>query len=286
MRSLALVLAALAVAPVAKVNVGNWNYGLAAAGGSVWSGALQGGDVVRIDPSTGTVTKRIPVGFRIFNLASAPGAVWAVDNTLGTVTRIDASTGKITARVKVGTAPYDVEWGFGSAWVSNTLDGTVSRITGTKVVKSIRVGLEPNGLSAIGPYLWVTLHTGNKLVRVDPRTNRVTGSVQLTGADWVTGYKGSLYVSQESNVVTRIDAKTLKVTGRVAVARNPLGSSIAGGKLWVPCIDANVIDVVDPSTMKVVRTIAAAGGPIVALAVGNRVWVSHATGNTVTSYRS
>lgn len=284
MRSLALVLAALAVAPGAKVNVGNWNYGLAAAGGSVWSGGLVGGDVVRIDPSSAKVTKRIVVGARIFNLASAPGAVWAVDNTLGRVTRIDASTGKITARVTVGAAPYDVEWGFGSAWVSNTLDGTVSRITGKRVVKTIRVGAEPNGLSAIGPYLWVTLHTGNKLVRVDPRTNRVTGSVSLPGADWVTGYKGSLYVSQENDVITRVDARTLKVTGRVKVARNPLGSVIAGGKLWVPCIDANAIVVVDPATMKIVRTIAEPGGPIVALPVAGKVWVSHTTGTTVTAY--
>src|SRR4051794_12425780 len=174
MRSLALLLAVMAVAPVAKVDVGNSNYGLAAAGGSVWSAGLAGGDVVRIDPGSGKVTKRIPVGFRIFNLASAPGAVWAVDNTMGRVMRIDARTGRITARVKVGVAPYDVEWGFGSAWASNTLDGTVSRITGKRVVKTIKVGLEPNGLSAIGPYLWVTLHTGNKLVRIDPKTNRIT----------------------------------------------------------------------------------------------------------------
>jgi streptogramin lyase len=285
MRSLALVLAALAVAPVAKVNVGNWNYGLAAAGGSVWSGGLVGGEVARIDPSSGKVTKRILVGARIFNLASAPGAVWAVDNTLGRATRIDASTGKITARVQVGAAPYDVAWGFGSAWVSNTLDGTVSRITGKRVVKTIKVGAEPNGLSAIGSYLWVTLHTGNKLVRVDPRTNRVTGSVPLTGADWVTGYKGSLYVSQETNVVTRVDAKTLKVTGRVKVKRNPLGSAIVGGMLWVPCIDAQAIVVVDPSTMKIVRTIPDSGGPIVAMPFDGKVWVSHTTANDVRAFR-
>jgi YVTN family beta-propeller protein len=275
----------MAVVPVAKVDVGNWNYGLAAAGGSVWSGGLVGGQVVRIDPASGKVTKRIPVGFRIFNLATAPGAVWAVDNTAGNVTRIDARTGRITERVKVGSAPYDVEWGFGSAWVSNTLDGTVSRITGKRVVKSINVGLEPNGLSAIGRYLWVTLHTGNKLVRVDPKTNRVTGSVALTGADWVSGYKGSLYVSQENNFVTRVDAKTLKVTGRVKVKRNPLGSAIVGGMLWVPCIDANALVVVDPATMKIVRTIPDSGSPIVALPFDGKVWVAHGTANDVRAFR-
>lgn len=51
MRSLALVLAALAVAPVAKVNVGNWNYGLAAAGGDkVWVSHATANDVREYSP--------------------------------------------------------------------------------------------------------------------------------------------------------------------------------------------------------------------------------------------
>jgi streptogramin lyase len=283
-RSLALLLAVAAVAPVAKVDLGTENYGLAAAGGNVWAGSVVTGDVLRIDAGSGRITKRVRVGARIFNLASAPGAVWAVDNIGATATRIDGATGRITAKVKVGAAPYGIAWGFGSAWVSNSLDGTVSRITRKRVVKTIKVGLEPNGLSAIGPYLWVTLHTGNKLERIDPSTNRITGSVSLTGADWVTGYKGSLYVSQESNVVARVDAKTLKVTGRAKVSRNPLGSAMVGDKLWVPCIDANVVAVVDPATMKVLRTIPAGGGPIVALPYHGRVWVSHTTANDVWAF--
>ena len=88
----------------------------------------------------------------------------------------------MTASVQVGNGPYDIEWGFGSAWVSNSLDGTVSRITGKKVVKTIKVGVEPNGLSAIGGYLWVTDHTAGKLLRIDPHTNRVTGTRALSPA--------------------------------------------------------------------------------------------------------
>ena len=103
----------------------------------------------------------------------------------------------------------------------------------------------------------------------------------LSGADWVTGLDGSLYVSQETNVVTRVDARTLKVLGRVKVHRNPLGSAVVAGKLWVPCIDSNDIVVVDPSTMKVVKTIAAGPGPIVVLPAAGHVWVSHTTGTAI-----
>jgi streptogramin lyase len=273
--------AALAVAPTLKVNVGESTFGLASSSGYLWAGGLALGDVLRIDPATGKVVGRTYVGARVFGLAAAPGAVWAVGNVSANATRIDTRRSKITATVHVGTAPYDIEWGFGSAWVSNSGDGTVSRITGKKVVKTIKVGVEPNGLSAVGRYLYVTDHTAGKLIRIDPNTNRVTGSLSLPGADWVTGNNGSLYVSQETNVVTRVSAKTLKVTGTVKVKRNPLGSAIVKGQLWVPCIDSGTIVVVDPASMKIVRELPAGEGPIVSLPMGGHVWVSHTTGTSL-----
>jgi len=147
--ALVAAIAALVGSPSAlTIDVNQSTFGLAAGGGSVWVGGLDGGDVLRVDPATGHVLRRIAVGVRTFNLASAPGAVWAVSNVTSTVARIDTRTGRVTAKVSVGATPYDVAWGFGSAWVSNAGDGTVSRITGTRVVKTIRVGIEPNGLTA------------------------------------------------------------------------------------------------------------------------------------------
>lgn len=274
----AVASATLFAAPVTRVETGEATYGLAASGGSLWVGGLTQGDVLRVDTRSGKVLRRVNAGLRIFNLASAPGAVWAVSNLTSTVVRIDTRTGRRSATVRVGYAPYDVAWGFGSAWVSNASGGTVSRITGTKVVKTIRVGAEPNGLAAIGSSVWVTDHTKGKLLRLDPRTNRVTGSVSLPGADWVTGFGGSLYVSQETNVVTRVDARTLKVLGRARVPRNPLGSAIVGKQLWVPCIDANEIDVLDPATLKVVARRTTAGGPIAVLSAFGHAWVTQSTG--------
>jgi YVTN family beta-propeller protein len=282
MKSIGVVLLVmLAGAAPLKADVGEWTYGLAGGGGSVWAGGLSNGDVLRIDPTSGKVLARVDVGIRVFNLASAPGAVWAVSNLTDTVARVDVRTSKVTAKVRVGSQPYDVEWGFGSAWVSNAGAGTVSRITGTKVVKTIKTGVEPNGLTAYRGSLWVTDHTLGTLTRIDPRTNRSTGTVALPGADWVTGLGDDVYVSQETNVVSRVDMKTLKVTASVKVKRNPLGSAVVGGKLLVPCIDANAVVVVDPATMRVVETKPAGPGPIVVLPAGAHYWVSHTTGNTL-----
>jgi streptogramin lyase len=283
--AVAAVASALAVAAgPAQVATGEWTYGLAYARGSVWAGGLTQGDVLRIDPRTGRVVERLPVGARIFNLAVAPDGVWAVDNVLSRAVRIDPGSSRVTKRVRVGLAPYDVASGFGSVWVSNAGDGTVSRITGGRVVKTIRVGVEPNGLAAYGRFMWVTDHTAGKLLRLDPRTNRIAGSVALPGADWVTRVGASLYVSQETNVVTRVEMRTLRVTGRVRVGRNPLGSAAVGHALWVPCIDGGVIDVVDPVSLRIVRRLRPGSSPIVVLQAAGHVWVSRTTGRSIAKF--
>ena len=278
MKLIAATLLALFTGPPAATQIGSPPFGLATGGGSVWVGGLGSGDVIRVDPATGKILKRITVGARVFNLAAAPGAVWAIDNALSTAVRIDTKSGNVTARVPVGFQPYDIEWGFGSAWVANAGDGTVWRITNGKVVKKIKVGTEPNGLTAYHGALWVSDHTLGKVVRIDPATNKITATLRIAGADWITGLGDNIYVSQETNQVSRISVRSLKVTGVAKVARNPLGSAIVGKQLWVPCIDANEINVVDPATMKVVTHRTAAGGPIAVLSAFGHTWVTQSTG--------
>jgi streptogramin lyase len=278
MKLVAAALLLFLAGPPAATQIGSPTFGLAAGSGSVWVGGLGSGDVIRVDSATGKVLERVTVGARVFNLAAAPGAVWAVDNALSMAVRVDTKTAKVTTRVPVGFQPYDIEWGFGSAWVANAGDGTVWRITNGKVVKKVKVGAEPNGLTAYRGALWVSDHALGKVVRIDPQTNRVTGTVRAAGADWITGLGDSIYVSQETNRVSRISVRTLKVTGTAKVARNPLGSAIVGNELWVPCIDANQVVVVDPSTMRVLAHKTAPGGPIVVLSAFGRRFVSQSTG--------
>lgn len=280
----ALIVFFVGAAAPTKVPVGEWTYGLAASGGSVWAGSLTSGDVLRIDPKTNKVTKRVRAGIRAFNLVASPGAVWAVENVSGTVVRIDTRTAKVTKTIRVGFAPYDVEWGFGSIWVANSADGTVWRITGGRVVKKIKTGTEPNGLTAYAGAIWVSDHTEGKVSRLDPATNKVTATVALDGADWIVGKGEALYVSQEANKVSKVGIATMAVVASVDTAKNPLGAALVGDKLWVPCIDGNEIDVVDPDTMRIDERKKDGGGPIVVLPAFGRVWVSHTTRNSLSRF--
>jgi streptogramin lyase len=278
MKLLAAALLTFFAGPAATTQIGSPTFGLATGGGSVWVGGVGSGDLIRVDPASGKVLARVTVGARVFNLAAAPGVIWAVDNALSTAVRVDAKTGKVTQRVPVGFQPYDIGWGFGSAWVANAGDGTVWRITNGNVVKKIKIGTEPNGLTAYRGAVWVSDHTLGKVVRIDPATNKVTGTVRLAGADWIVGLGDSIYVSQETDRVSRISVRTFKVTGVAKVAHNPLGSTFVGKQLWVPCIDANEVDIVDPATMRVVARKPVAGGPIVVLSAFGKKWVSQSTG--------
>ena len=126
----------------------------------------------------------------------------------------------------------------------------------------------------------MTDHTAGKLLRIDPRTNRVTGRVALSGADWVTGYGGSLYVSQETNVVTRVDARTLKVLGRgrCRATRSARRSSAASCGSRASTRTPSRSSTVDDEG----REDAAVGGrPIVVLPVDGHAWVSLSTGTAI-----
>ena len=72
--------------------------------------ANQGDDTVdRIDPATGTVTKRgIQVGARPDGIAAGPDAVWVANGEDGTVTRIDPATGQPSGPVPVGSGPAGI----------------------------------------------------------------------------------------------------------------------------------------------------------------------------------
>jgi DNA-binding beta-propeller fold protein YncE len=123
----------------------------------------------------------------------------------------------------------------------------------------------------------VTDHTLGRLIRIDPRTNKITGRLKLSGADWATPAAGSLWVSQETNVVARVDPRTMKVLKVVKVQANPLGSAVIGGELWVPCLDGNAIVVIDPASGAVVDTIGSLTGPTVVAPDGDHAWVTQSS---------
>jgi YVTN family beta-propeller protein len=163
------------------VPVGNVPTAVAAGFGSIWVTNAGDQSVTRLDAKTGRRLKTIPTGDVGRGIAVGGDAVWVSDDAAGRVSRIDPHTSEVTNRISVGNGASALAYGAGAVWVANGLDGTVSRIDPvTDVPTTLPVGGTPGRITIAGKNVWVIDEAGGRIVRIDPRKNRVVASV-MTG---------------------------------------------------------------------------------------------------------
>jgi outer membrane protein assembly factor BamB len=169
-------------------------------------------------------------------------------------------------------------------------DATTDRIV------SIALPINPAQQFPVAEYgafgsVWV-LAQGNtsKLLRINPRTNRVTGSVSLgygeaSGNDQFRGTiaaaGGSLWVPEFFyNTVLRIDPSRMVITHRVKVGRSPTSVIAAAGAIFVSDWHGEKVVRINPRTNRVVATIPVGnqrdfnGGPFYLAYTAHHVWAS------------
>jgi DNA-binding beta-propeller fold protein YncE len=98
------------------------------------------------------------------------------------------------------------------------------------------VGGTLSGLAVGAGGVWVADQSGNRVVRIDPATNRIVGSVRTRPAPvWFAIAGRQLWVAdQTGNAVQRIDPATGRILATVPTRGGPLDPGLAGGSLWVP----------------------------------------------------
>ena len=86
--------------------------------------------VLRIDPRTGRVTRRIPVpADSLSGMAAGAGALWVTDPVDGLVWRIQLGPPRLVMRtIEAGIGAAAVTVGANAVWVVNGADTTVVRI--------------------------------------------------------------------------------------------------------------------------------------------------------------
>ncbi len=155
----------------------------------------------RLDPNTGTVIRRFPLGHDVLPPLVDDRYVWITALGERSVTRIDQRSGE-TAEVPAGPLPLALAAGAGSLWLGDA-SGEVWRIDPEtlKVMAKIVVGGRLRGTSFGGGLVWVTTETG--LLAIDPSTNQLSMSVALGNFERDTGptdigyLGGSVWVSVE-----------------------------------------------------------------------------------------
>jgi YVTN family beta-propeller protein len=174
---------------------------IAVSGNSVWVATeANGGEVVRIDAGTGTVTATIPSagGF----LVASPNAVWALGGPR-TIVRIDPATNEVVARI-----PLDLP-------ADHVLTG---------------------GLVFSGDAVW-TLDTDQKgvgasdAVRVDAVDNSVSVVDVNADAGVLAGGEGVVWLSG-GNEAIEIDATTSEVLEAVSLPTGFSPFAVSGGRVW------------------------------------------------------
>jgi hypothetical protein len=161
--------------------------GLAVAGRSVWAPRATASPVPgieRIDRDRAVVAGRAGVASGVVDVVSADGLLWA--STINAkIVEMDAATGRVITRFGVAplaaTAMVAADRGL---WLLYATRGEILRFAGHRIADRISVGVDVLPvLARTGDALWtVTAEAFGKptrLVRIDPVSHRVTGTLSL-----------------------------------------------------------------------------------------------------------
>jgi streptogramin lyase len=152
--------------------------------------------LLRVDPPTGVVTRRIrmPDGLSgsdsvaerrassggLDSVAVGGGFVWAAAGGAGTLYRVDPVTGAVEVR-DLGNVTLSPVFGFGSVWMC--VDGVMKRID-PRTLKEVRSGTGLDGEREYVPgfgSMWRHDGGSGTLMRFDPRTGDVADLTPLPG---------------------------------------------------------------------------------------------------------
>jgi streptogramin lyase len=130
-------------------------------------------------------------------------------------------------------------------------------------------------LALSGSTAWVACKEQQRLVRIDLARGRSTASVRLGGAVIAVAVGlGSVWALDTSSTLYRVDARTARVTRRIALgASAPYNIWLGGGSAWVADDQGARVLRIAPATNRVVARIPVGQGPSDMVFAGTRAWV-------------
>jgi streptogramin lyase len=175
---------------------------------AVW---LAGGRrLIRVDPDSGEVVKRVSVPDQVDGLATAGGDVWAVSSAERAVLRIDPVTDEIRDRISVAGA--------------------------------LASGRQKLSISADTDFIWILDRDAATVVKIDPARHDAVETYRLPagrGTLALAAGEGAAWISNAfDGTITRIDGRTSEVASiAVSAYSSPKGVTVAGGLVWVSVAD-------------------------------------------------
>jgi len=292
--AVSLVLTAVALAgnppdPVEThvIATGSAPCGTTVARGAVWVGVYGTGKLLRLDPDTGRVTRRIPIGSSACRVAVDRRAAWVTRDRAGELVRVDLDTGRLR-RLDVGASPFDVILAFGAIWVTSFEDGTVTRIDPVtrRVTQVYEVGPNPAGITGCGGRIWVGHgREATRVTSIDPATHRLRRlDVGTKTPGWPSCVFGELWVTTPRGVL-RVDARSGKVRARVRLGGTPAEAATGpDGLVWVTDKERSLVHRIYAEDAAVVDSFAAGPGAYSLARVDGGMWITSFAGADIRRY--
>jgi virginiamycin B lyase len=284
------VAATAATEPVARIVTGANPCGAASGFGSVWVAAYGTGRLVRIDPRSNRVVRRIRLARGICPLAIGAGSLWVASDRTNVLYRVNPVRSRVVARIRVAEWPAHVAVAFGSVWVSAYEQGTVARIDmrTNRVARVYAVGGNPSGITAANGSLWIAFgRNGSSLGRLSPGSGELR-KIHLghTGPGFLSAAAGSLWTTTADGHAVRVDPVAGRVVATFAIPGTPAEVEAApDGTIWVAEKERNTITRIDPAQNRIVDVTGAGRGAFsIAVAAGD-MWVTSFAGSDIWRFR-
>jgi streptogramin lyase len=244
---------------------------IAAGAGSLWVTDTRTGILERVDPASGEVVARVPVGMPVqmagqvntFGVAYGAESVWVAAQREQLVARIDPATNEVVSTISVDGHVLNLVATDDAVWASAPDEGQVLRIDPVinEVVAVVDLPGGPVSLRVHAGLVW-TDTDGGQLFSIDPATNIATqradftvGAVCPCSSHWTVDASG-VWVSDDRRSARRFDLTTGQLVAQVeANSGSPVETVASGEVVWIVVDDRDGqghLERIDPLTNQVV----------------------------------
>jgi virginiamycin B lyase len=159
---------------------------------------------------------------------------------------------------------------------------SVSAAAAPQPMARIVTGAGPCGATSGFGSVWVAAYGTGRLVRIDPRRNRVVQRLRVApGICPIAVGSGSVWVaSDKTNVLYRVDPQRGRVVARISVGEWPAHVTAAFGSVWVSAYERGTVARIDPRTNRVARVYDLGGNPSGLARADGLLWIAFGRSGT------
>jgi len=280
----------------ASVSIAGTPARLRVSGRQVWVTSDAARTVSLVDAGSPAIVRVAQVGAFPSDFAVGEGGVWVVDRQRGRLVKLSPDYGTVLSTSAVGSSdtlsvlddrneldPWSIAAGAGGVWIT---DGSrrlrrADPATGS-IVRTYDVRDRVNGVAVAAGAVWAISGPSATVLRIDPRTGRVTPIPIVAQPGLESPYPiavavglGSVWVlNANSASVTRIDPVQAGVTATIPIGIQhvPRRLAVGAGAAWIADADGTLARI-DATTNALTTTAPAASLYDVGVGAGG-VWVT------------